>query len=131
MLTTQEIKQKIEQINEQIKTLENVIKEHQHYMDCFEFDPDDFTDDYDDMLDDYGDFMGYSASRILKEVDPTAYRCGLLDYVDGLDQDYEKMKDAAYSWWAERKEEAEDELTELEEELSELESALEDLENEK
>lgn len=130
MLTTQEIKQKIEQINGQIKTLENVIKEHQHRMDCFEFDPDDFADDYDDMLDDvHGDFMGYSASQILKQVDPTAYRCGLLDYVDSLDQDYEKMKDDDYSEWAEQKEEAENELSDLEDEISELESTLEDLEN--
>ena len=117
MMTTQEIKQKIEQINEQIKTLENVIKEHQHNMDRFELDPDDFSDAYADMLDDvHGDFLGYLASHILKEVDPTAYRCGLLDYVDGLDQDYEKMKDDNYSDWAEQKEEAENELSDLENE---------------
>lgn len=28
--------------------------------------------------------MGYPASRILKEVDPIAYRCGLLGYVNEL-----------------------------------------------
>ena len=42
-------------------------------------------DDYCNMLDEiYGDFMGYSASRILKEVDPIAYRCVFADY-----QEYE------------------------------------------
>ena len=42
-------------------------------------------DDYDDMLDEcYGDFMNYSASQILKEVDPIAYRVGFSDY-----QEYE------------------------------------------
>ena len=131
MLTIQEIKQKIEQINEQIKTLENVIKEHQHNMDCFELDPDDFTDDYDDMLDEvHGDFLGYLASHILKEVDPTAYRCGLFDYVDGLYQEYEKMKDDDYSEWAEQQEEAEFKLIDLGDEISELEITLKDLENE-
>lgn len=27
----------------------------------------------------------------LEKMDPVAYRCGLLDYLDGLDQDEEKM----------------------------------------
>lgn len=40
-------------------------------------------DSYDEMLDDaYGEHMGYSASRIFKEVDPIAYRCGFHDYAD-------------------------------------------------
>ena len=38
-------------------------------------------DDYDDMLDEvHGDFMGYSASQILKEVDPVAYDVGFSDF---------------------------------------------------
>jgi hypothetical protein len=37
-------------------------------------------DEYDNHLDDsYGEFMGFCASSILKEMDPTAYRCGLID----------------------------------------------------
>lgn len=37
--------------------------------------------DYDDMLDEvHGEFMGYSASRILAEIDPIAYRCGFDDF---------------------------------------------------
>jgi|GEM_PF-5322875 len=48
-----------------------------------ESDPDDFIEQYNDMLDEtYGDFMDMNASYILKECDPTVYRCGLLDYVD-------------------------------------------------
>lgn len=44
---------------------------------------------YDDSLDEiYGDFMGsYPASRVLKEVDPIAYRVGFHDYVDSLESD--------------------------------------------
>lgn len=42
-------------------------------------------DDYDQMLDEiHGEFMGYSASMVLKEVYPIAYRCGFSDY-----QEYE------------------------------------------
>lgn len=42
---------------------------------------------YNDMLDDvYGDCevagMKYQTSRALKELDPIAYRCGLLDWAD-------------------------------------------------
>lgn len=44
---------------------------------------------YDEMLDQvYGDFMGsYSASRVLKEVDPIAYRVGFHDWTDSQVQD--------------------------------------------
>ena len=31
--------------------------------------------------------MTYSASHVLREVDPTAYRCGFNDYVDSLTDD--------------------------------------------
>ena len=37
--------------------------------------------DYIEMLDEvHGDFMGYPASQILEEVDPTAYRVGFNDF---------------------------------------------------
>lgn len=46
----------------------------------------DVYDRYDDMLDEvHGEFMGYAASRILKEVDPTAYRVGFSDWADSED----------------------------------------------
>lgn len=47
---------------------------------------------YDDMLDEiYGEVdvcgVSYSASRTLKEVDPTAYRCGYVDWLGTEIQD--------------------------------------------
>lgn len=45
---------------------------------------------YDDMLDEiHGEPMGYPASRILREVDPIAYRVGFHDWLDseGIDSD--------------------------------------------
>jgi hypothetical protein len=44
---------------------------------------------FDEMLDDtYGDCeiagMYFQTSRALKELDPTAYRCGCSDYIDSL-----------------------------------------------
>ena len=47
---------------------------------------------YDEMLDDCEGpvelcGMTYSASHVLREVDPVAYRCGFNDYVDSLTHD--------------------------------------------
>lgn len=46
---------------------------------------------YDDLLDDDGPVrignLTYSASHVLREVDPVAYRCGFNDYVDFLTED--------------------------------------------
>ena len=45
---------------------------------------------YDDMLDDvHGDFMGITASTILSECDPIAYRVGFSDFVDSMLSDGE------------------------------------------
>ena len=47
---------------------------------------------YDEMLDEcYGPVkMGtfiFDASSVLRELDPTAYRCGFNDWLDGEDED--------------------------------------------
>ena len=47
---------------------------------------------YDEMLDDCEGpvelcGMTYSASQVLRVVDPVAYRCGFNDYVDSLTED--------------------------------------------
>ena len=49
-------------------------------------------DAYDEMIDDCTPMvkvgsLEYLPSRVLKEVDPIAYRCGLNDYLDSLAQD--------------------------------------------
>jgi len=49
-------------------------------------------DMYDEMLNDCTPMvkvgnLEYLPSRVLKEVDPIAYRCGLNDYLDSLAQD--------------------------------------------
>lgn len=50
----------------------------------------DVEEMYDDMLDGcYGPVhigtLEYSASYVLEEVDPIAYRCGMVDYMDSLE----------------------------------------------
>ncbi len=51
----------------------------------------DAYEQYDDMLDEcYPEGpMNISASRILKECDPIAYRCGFLDWLDSMELDIE------------------------------------------
>ena len=108
---------KIQQIEAKIAELAQQAKALQSQIDSFELDPDDYTEQYDDMLDEvHGDFLGMNASYILKGMDTTSYRCGLLDYLDGLDQDEEKMKN--------------DDCVELIEELEEIKSKIEELEDE-
>ena len=82
--------------------------------DCVEIDPDDHLDAFDDMLDECeGEFMGIQASRILKECDPIAHRCGLLDYCDGLDvADCEEYTDL------------QGDIDDLENEISEIEQSI-------
>ena len=109
-MKTQQIEAKIAELTAQAKAL-------QFQIDNFELDPDDYAEQYEEMLDEcHGDFMGMNASYILKEMDPVAYRCGLLDYLDNLDQDEEKMNN--------------DECLELFEELEEIKSKIEELEDE-
>ena len=104
-----QIEAKIAELTAQAKALQNQI-------DGFELNPDDYTEQYDDMLDDvHGEFMGMNASHILKNMDPVAYRCALLDYLDSLDQDEEKMDN--------------DECLELFNQLEEIESKIEELED--
>ena len=53
----------------------------------------DAQERYEDMLDSEGPVnvagLEFLPSRILREMDPTAYKCGLFDYVDaeGIDSD--------------------------------------------
>ena len=113
-MKTQQIEAKIAELTAQAKALQSQI-------DNFELDPEDYTDQYEEYLDDcHGDFLGMNASYILKNMDPVAYRCGLLDYLDGLDQDEEKMDNDECLELFNQLEEIESEIEELEEELAEL-----------
>ncbi len=97
------------------------IEAKQREIDGFEIDPDEHEEEYKESLDSEGDVnvcgLTFSPSRIIKELDPTAYRCGLLDYIDSLDV----SDDPAYR-------ELEEELKSLEYELADLEGELEELE---
>ena len=99
----------------QIAALKKQIAELEDKIDNFEIDGDKYDDKYDEWLDEiYGEIMigniSFLPSRILKELDPIAYRCGFSDYIDSLDiEDDEEYQ------------ELQTELEEVKEELAELE----------
>lgn len=107
-----------EEIQNQLDALQAQAAEKRKEIAHFEIDLDDKEDEYRDMLDETIEpFMGqYNAAQVLEEVDPTAYRCGLIDYVDGLD----KESEPAYKELEEELEAIEDEISDIEDQLEEL-----------
>ena len=99
----------------QIAALKKQIADLENKIDNFEIDEDKYDENYDEWLDEiYGEIMigniSFLPSRILKELDPIAYRCGFSDYIDSLDiEDDEEYQ------------ELQTELGEVKEELSKLE----------
>ena len=100
-------------IMKRIEELKKDIADLKKQIDNFELDPYDYEGDYCNMLDEQGyvhiGSLTFSPSEIVRELDETAYQCGLDDYVDSLDvkddSDYQKL---------------EEELEELEDELADL-----------
>jgi DNA repair exonuclease SbcCD ATPase subunit len=88
-----------------IESLEKEIEEFKAEKERLE--DNDNIEEYDEFLDDvYGEIdvcgIKYCASHLLKEVDPTAYRCGMNDFNDNKISEIEG-----------RIEEIEDEINEL------------------
>jgi hypothetical protein len=96
------------------------LKAKEKELDTFELDVDDYEESYKDALDSDGPVIiagiKFDPSYALKELDPTAYRCGLNDYVDSL----EKEDDPKYKGLEEELEALTDEIDDLESELNDL-----------
>lgn len=100
----------------QVAALKKQIADLENKIDNFEIDEDKYDENYDEWLDEiYGEIMigniSFLPSRILKELDPIAYRCGFSDYIDSLDIE----DDEEYQELQTELEEAKEELAELEE----------------
>lgn len=69
----------------------NRIEELRAEIENYEVDPYDFEEQYCDLLDECGPVkignLEYDSSHVLREVDPIAYRCGLIDYADSIELD--------------------------------------------
>lgn len=113
----------------EIETLKKQIEDKQQEIDSKQKEIDNFDrseyasyDGYDDLINSEGYIkvwgMEFSASDIIKNLDPTAYRTGFNDYVDSLEnEEFEEYTTLV------------DDLETLEDELLDLEGELEDLEN--
>ena len=99
-----------------IEELKKDIADLKKQIDNFKLDPYDYEGDYCNMLDEQGyvriGSLTFSPSEIVRELDETAYRCGLNDYIDSLDV----KDDSDYQRLEEELEELEDELADLLEE---------------
>jgi predicted nucleic acid-binding Zn-ribbon protein len=116
METIELLQAEIQMKEHAIRKMQAQIADKEKQQSNIEIDPDDFADQFDDSLDEsipeieIG-CLTYSPSHVLKNVDPTAYRCSLNDFVDSLD-----VEDS-------------DEYKALQEEIDQLQSDIEDLEN--
>lgn len=127
MTTLSTMKANLEVLENELIDLENLLQSNESDRDSFEYDEDDFIESYEQALDDCnGEFMGMTASYILKECDPIAYRCGLSDYVDSLDiSDSEEYKELDQEC-----DDIQDCINEKEEEIEDLQQEINDLESE-
>lgn len=111
------------ELEKAIETKKAEIAAKEKEIDNFELDNDDYEEQYKEAIDSEGPVtvagITFDPSRILQEMDPIAYRCGLADYVDSCEKD----DDPKYQELAE-------ELETLEDDLADLESKLEDIEEE-
>ena len=117
----QEIKPAKEDLMQELDEKQDELQDLEQERDNFKIDESDKENEYDEILDmggavDIGDVSLYP-SDILKECDYTAYRCGLLDYVDTLDVEEEKE----YQNIEEQIDDLQYEIEILEEQIGELE----------
>ena len=118
------LRAEVEMKEHEIRKMQAQIADKEKQQSNIEIDPDDYEDQFDDMLDESTQeieigCLTYSPSHVLKNVDPTAYRCSLNDFVDSLDvEDSDEYK------------ELQEEIDQLKSDIEDLESEIEDLESE-
>jgi hypothetical protein len=102
----------IDTIKADILTAKAALEKAQSALDQFEPDEAEAESRYDDMLDEVGQydlrgmFANYQPSRVLREIDPVAYRCGMNDWLDGEDK-------STFEGWEDLHDDVEDCATEL------------------
>ena len=117
------LRAEVEMKEHEIRKMQSQIADKEKQQSQIELDPDDFADQFDDSLDnsipeiEIG-CLTYSPSHVLKNVDPTAYRCSLNDFVDSLDVEESDEYKAL-----------QEEIDQLKSDIEDLESEIEDLEN--
>ncbi len=121
--TVNTLQSQIDSVESKLSALRLHVSDLESQQEQIELDPDDYEDQFDESLDEsipeieIG-CLTYSPSHVLKAVDPIAYRCGLVDYIDSFDvtesDEYKALQD---------------EIDQLQSDIEDLESEIEDLEN--
>jgi len=99
-----------------LELLEDRLAELEEIRDELELDPDDYEEKYCEMLRETSGkikigALEYDADYVLEKIDPTAYRVGLVDYLDSIE--IEETKE--YQKITEEMERIQGEIAELEE----------------
>lgn len=123
MKTIELLQAEIQMKEHAIRKMQAQIADKEKQQSNIEIDPDDFADQFDDSLDNSTPeieigCLTYLPSHVLKNVDPTAYRCSLNDFVDSLDVEDSDEYKALQS-----------EIDDIQYEIDQLQSDIEDLEN--
>lgn len=117
------LRAEVEMKEQEIRKMQALTADKEKQQNQIELDPDNYEDQFDESLDnsipeiEIG-CLTYSPSHVLKNVDPTAYRCGLNDLVDSLDVEDSDEYKALQS-----------EIDDIQDEIDQLQSDIEDLEN--
>ena len=124
MKTIELLQVEIQMKEHAIRKLQAQIKNKGAQQNSIECDPDDLADQFDECLNEAGSIKvagsTFYPSQILKECDPTAYRCGLNDFADSY---FNKEETEEYQ-------SLQSEIDDIQEEIDQLESGIEDLESE-
>jgi predicted nucleic acid-binding Zn-ribbon protein len=124
-----QLKATIEMKDHEIRKLQDQITAKEAQQGQIEIDVDDYIYKYDSLLDESGPVtvagLGFYPSRILGELDPIAYRCGLNDYVDST---YSAEDTDEYKALSEEIDFLADQIDVLQEEINDLENQIEELE---
>lgn len=106
-----------------LSNLQRLLADKESQLASFDLDEYDYTEQYKDFIDEITEpveimGMSFTASRILEELDPIAFACGLSDYVDSLDitnnDTYQQLEEL---------------IEELESQIDDIESQIDELEN--
>lgn len=113
----------LEQLKASVEAARLTLAQAEKDRDNFEPDEDDAHDKYDAWLDELYEtpnWLSGSPSCLIKETDPTAYRCGFADWIDGELRNNPEQFDG-YKDLCEAVDEAADALEEAESELEDAE----------
>ena len=110
--------EELENLQDELKELETELEERS------EFDRDNYYTGYDEMLDEGGSVSAggyeFEPSDVLKECDPTAYRCGFNDYVSIYEDEDNNEISELEQGITDKKEEIEDKEQEIQSELEDI-----------